>query len=232
MCSGVSCDPLSVQLIQFTEAIFFLFSLAERMTVPSTSTSTSSVPAPIPGVFSLPGILCIILGTLLFMVLIILGMQLHRGRAQLKASPNFEDSVEEALYQEIDYLLNLEEDPVDRSENLSDDSANMLPYYTGDSEESGDPESAPGQHIDATGNGYDDVEELPAPEIPFTSGMSDKSDSPQEESGARCLQGGISLDSPREASNTSMEEKGSPLVLGQEDAGYDDIELSPMECHF
>uniref|UniRef100_A0A8C9PL74 SRCR domain-containing protein n=1 Tax=Spermophilus dauricus TaxID=99837 RepID=A0A8C9PL74_SPEDA len=41
-----------------------------------------SASAPVPGIFSLPGILCMILGALLFFVLIILGTQLIRWRAK------------------------------------------------------------------------------------------------------------------------------------------------------
>ena len=52
---------------------FFLFSLGTR--------TTSNFP---PGVFSLPGILCLILGALLFLVLIILMTQLLRWRAEHK----------------------------------------------------------------------------------------------------------------------------------------------------
>ena len=37
---------------------------------------------PLPGIFSLPGVLCLILGALLFMVLVILVTQLLRWRAE------------------------------------------------------------------------------------------------------------------------------------------------------
>ena len=43
--------------------------------------------APDPGIFSLPVILCIILGALLFTVLIILGIQLYRWRAERQGGP-------------------------------------------------------------------------------------------------------------------------------------------------
>lgn len=46
------------------------------------SSGTTAGSAPVLGLFSLPGILCIILGALLFLVLIILGIQLHRWRAE------------------------------------------------------------------------------------------------------------------------------------------------------
>ncbi|KAF5912405.1 hypothetical protein HPG69_004075, partial [Diceros bicornis minor] len=258
-------------------------------------TDINSGSAPIPGFFSLPVILCIILGALLFLVLAVLGIQLHRWRAEhqveiecrikirvskfssvpkgpkakkgalaaqrgfskdehwkaLKAlvkgiSPGagskfmphspamsaFEDAVNEPLYQEIDYLIEPEkEDLLDSPGNLSDDSVTKLPYYSGDNEENGGPEAAPeppGQHVNATGNGYDDVEELPVPEIPSFPGMNENYFFPEEGSSARYSQKGISLLSLRQAIKSSMEEKGPSLVLRQEDPGYDDVELSTM----
>ncbi|XP_058413409.1 antigen WC1.1-like [Diceros bicornis minor] len=115
--------------------------------------------------------------------------------------------------------------------NLSDDSVTKLPYYSGDNEENGGPEAAPeppGQHVNATGNGYDDVEELPVPEIPSFPGMNENYFFPEEGSSARYSQKGISLLSLRQAIKSSMEEKGPSLVLRQEDPGYDDVELSTM----
>uniref|UniRef100_A0A4X1U7E9 SRCR domain-containing protein n=1 Tax=Sus scrofa TaxID=9823 RepID=A0A4X1U7E9_PIG len=224
--------------------------------------------APVLGLFSLPGILCIILGALLFLVLVILGIQLHRWRAEHQALSAFEDAVDEGLYQEIDDLVKPEkEDLLDSPGHLSDDSVTRLPYYTGDTEEDGDPEYAPeprGEHVNATGNGYDDVEELPVPEIPFSPGRSENYFSTEDGGGDRYSQTdphppgqgflllgehvvlgeqgfwnlvelspfGISLQSPGEAVNSSMEEKESSLVLRREDPGYDDVDLSIMSCHF
>nr|XP_023420690.1 antigen WC1.1-like [Cavia porcellus] len=179
----------------------------ERTTVPSTPIGNNSFLPPEPGILSLPVILCITLGALILLVLIILGTQLHRCRANLRASSSFEDAVEEALYQEIDYLIKLEkEDLLDKPE----------------------------QHIDATGNGYDDVEELPALENPLCSEMSEKNLIQEEGGGgSRCSQTGTSLLSPEESSKSVMEVKGSPLVLRQESiTEYDDIELNTMSCHF
>ncbi|XP_057557904.1 antigen WC1.1-like [Hippopotamus amphibius kiboko] len=204
----------------------------ERTKVPHTRGSTTSGSAPNPGIFSLPGILCIILGALLFLVLIILGIQLHRWRADHQALSAFEDAVDEALYQEIDdFIKPKKEDLLDSPSNLSDDSATKLPYYTGDNEENGDPDSAPeppGQHINTAGNGYDDVDELPIPVNPFFPGMSEHYFSPEDGGDARYSQTGISLKSLREAVNYSMEEKESSLVLRQEEPGYDDVELNTM----
>nr|UYB00907.1 WC1 [Sus scrofa] len=208
----------------------------ERTTVPPTRGSTTAGSAPVLGLFSLPGILCIILGALLFLVLVILGIQLHRWRAEHQALSAFEDAVDEGLYQEIDDLIKPEkEDLLDSPASLSDDSVTRLPYYTGDTEEDGDPEYAPeprGEHVNATGNGYDDVEELPVPEIPFSPGRSENYFSTEDGGGNRYSQTGISLQSPGEAVNSSMEEKESSLVLRREDPGYDDVDLSIMSCHF
>uniref|UniRef100_A0A8C5ZUY7 SRCR domain-containing protein n=1 Tax=Marmota marmota marmota TaxID=9994 RepID=A0A8C5ZUY7_MARMA len=76
---------------------------------------THSVSTPVPGISSLPGILCIILGALLFLVLIILGIQLHRWRTECPDLSTFEDAVDEALYQEIDYLMNPENEDLQDS---------------------------------------------------------------------------------------------------------------------
>lgn len=120
----------------------------------------------------------------------------------------------EALYQEIDYLVQPEKvDLVDSPGHLSNDSVTRLPYYTGDREEDGDPEpfpEPPGLHDSATGDGYDDVDVLPIPEIPPSPGMS------------------TSLQCPREAVSSSLGEQGSSLVLGEEDPGYDDADLSTV----
>jgi hypothetical protein len=51
----------------------------------------------------------------------------------------------------------------------------------------------PEQRDVATGNGYDDVEELPVPEVPTSPGLSDKYLSPEKESGARYSQTGVSM---------------------------------------
>ena len=43
--------------------------------------------SPASGILSLPMIICIILGALPFMVLVILGIQLHRWRAERQGGP-------------------------------------------------------------------------------------------------------------------------------------------------
>ncbi|XP_012587784.1 PREDICTED: antigen WC1.1-like [Condylura cristata] len=117
-----------------------------------------SNPAAGPGVFFLPGVLGIMLGALLFLVLVILGIQLHRGRAEHRASPAFKDATDEALYQEIDhYAIPEKEDPLHSPE-------------------------PPGHHASATGDCYDDVEEFRVPgEIPSSPGMSGNYTFPEEE---------------------------------------------------
>ncbi|KAG3292472.1 antigen WC1.1-like [Ictidomys tridecemlineatus] len=108
------------------------------------------------------------------------------------ALSTFEAAVDEVLYQEIDHAINPEnESLLNGPGTMSDSSATELPYYPGDSEENGDPESAPepaGQHADATSNSYDDVEELPVSEIPSSSEMKEKNFFPEEGGGARCSQ--------------------------------------------
>ncbi|KAF5912402.1 hypothetical protein HPG69_004072 [Diceros bicornis minor] len=86
----------------------------------------------------------------------------------------FEDAVDEALYQEIDYLIEPEK------EDLLDSPA-MFHALTSIHELAVEP---PGQHINATGNGYDDVEESPLPEISSFLGMSENHFFPEEGGGA------------------------------------------------
>ncbi|XP_059743243.1 antigen WC1.1 [Bos taurus] len=115
--------------------------------------------------------------------------------------------------------------------NLFDDSEPKLPYYTGDDGEDEDPDSAPeppGQNINAIGNGYDDVDELPVPINPFLPGMNENNFSPKDRGDARYSQTGISLKSLRETVSSGVEEKESSLVLRLEEPGYDDVEPSTM----
>ncbi|XP_045151930.1 antigen WC1.1-like [Echinops telfairi] len=205
----------------------------ERTASPST-TKGNIAPSPRDsGIFSLPWVLCVILGALLFLVFIILGTQLHRRRAEHRDSHAFEDALEEALYEDIDYLVNPEKGKLlELSENMSDDSMTKLPYYTGDNEEEEDPESAPeppGSPADASENGYDDTDEVPFPETSPTPAMSDKQFLPEERVYARYSQAGDSLESPSKAAYPQVDGKASSVVHGQgEDLGYDDVELSTM----
>ncbi|XP_010840598.1 PREDICTED: antigen WC1.1-like, partial [Bison bison bison] len=160
--------------------------------------------APNPGIFSLPVILCIILGALLFMVFIILGIQLHRWRAEHQELSDFEAAVDEAVYQEIDDII-------------KPGKKDLL-----------DSQKPPGQNINTIGNGYDDVDELPVPINPFFPGMNENNFFPDDRGGARYSQTGMSLKSLRETVDSGVEEKESSLVLRQEEPGYDDVELSTM----
>ncbi|XP_077872006.1 antigen WC1.1 [Ictidomys tridecemlineatus] len=159
---------------------------------------------PVPGIFSLPGILCMILGALLFLVLIILVTQLLRWRAQRQVLSTFEDAVDEVLYQEIDYPINPEKESLLNS-----------------------PEPG-GQHAVATSSGYDDVEEISVPEIPSSFGIREKNFFLEEGGGARCSQTGISPQSLKEADNSNMEETASLFILRKEDPGYDDVEPNTL----
>ncbi|XP_023364926.1 antigen WC1.1-like [Otolemur garnettii] len=184
---------------------------------------------PVPGIFSLPGILCLILGALLFLVLIILGTQLHRWRADHRALSRFRDALDEAVYQEIDYLGGLKEEMLDSPGSWSDNSVSKLPYYTRDDEENGDLNSMPEpphQGADALRDGYDDAEELPIMETPPVSQMSE-GEIPPEEKSVRTSQAGSSLRLLRGAAEPRKGEDGSWLLPGEErNAGYDDVELS------
>ncbi|KAM9672371.1 antigen WC1.1-like isoform 2-T2 [Trichechus inunguis] len=191
----------------------------KRTTSSLTIGGTSSGSDPVSDIFSLPVVICLILGALLFLVLIFLGTQLHRWRTELRVLSSFEGALDEALYEDIDdYILQPEK------EDLLDNSGN--------NEEDTDPESVldpPGKQTDATENGYDDIEELPVSEIPPTPGMSEKHFFPEEGHGTRYSQTDASIQLPREAANPRMEGKASSLVLGKgEDPGYDDVELSTM----
>ncbi|CAI9166177.1 unnamed protein product [Rangifer tarandus platyrhynchus] len=176
----------------------------ERTAVPSSHRSKCSAALSTPGIFSLPMIICIILGALLFMILIILRIQLHRWRAERQELSDFEDAVDEAVYQEIDDIINPgKKDLLDSQE-------------------------PPGQNINTIGNGYDDVDELSVPVNPLFPGMNENNFFPDDRGGARYSQTGISLKSLRETVDSGVEEKESSLVLRQEEHGYDDVELSTM----
>ncbi|XP_075409484.1 antigen WC1.1-like [Tenrec ecaudatus] len=177
----------------------------ERTTSPPTTKGKPAASSPDSGVFSLPWVLCVILGALLFLVCIILGTQLHRRRAEHRDARAFEDALEEALYEDIDYLVN-------------PDKGKLLEFS-----------EPPGSPADASEHGYDDTEELPFPETSPTPGMSGKHFFQDERNDAGCSQSGDSLQSPSKAAYPKMDGKASSVVHGQgEDLGYDDVELSTM----
>nr|XP_014339300.1 PREDICTED: antigen WC1.1-like [Latimeria chalumnae] len=89
--------------------------------------------------FTLPVIICMILGSLLFVVLVILGGQIQSQRLQKKEALLRRESSTayyEAVYEEIDYNM-IKPRPV----SYSSDSLNKLEYYTGDLEDEDIPES-------------------------------------------------------------------------------------------
>ncbi|XP_010840165.1 PREDICTED: antigen WC1.1-like, partial [Bison bison bison] len=127
---------------------FFLFSLGTR------TTSNS-----LPGVFSLPGILCLILGALLFLVLVILMTRLLRWTAERRALSSYEDALAEAVYEELDYLLT-------QKEGLG----------------------SPDQRTDVPAENYDDAEEVPVPGTPSASQGNEEEVPPEKDNGVRSSQ--------------------------------------------
>uniref|UniRef100_A0A8D0XC12 CD163 molecule-like 1 n=1 Tax=Sus scrofa TaxID=9823 RepID=A0A8D0XC12_PIG len=203
----------------------------QRTTSPPTIAGARPGSSPIPGIFSLPEILCLILGALLFLVLIILVTQLLRWRAERRALSGLEGALAEAVYEEIDYLVTPKEDLLGSPGFLSDDSVTKLPYYTGEGEENRDSKSAsdepPTQGIDAPSEGYDDAEEVPVPGAPAASLMSKREVPPEEESGMRVSQTGSSLNFPRGEAEPEKGEAIRWLHQGEIfDPGYDDVEIS------
>ncbi|KAB1254389.1 Antigen WC1.1 [Camelus dromedarius] len=198
----------------------------ERTTLPPATAGTRPRSNLIPGIFSLPGILCLILGTLLFLVLVILVTQLLRWRAERRALSTVKGAVHEAVYEEIDQLVTPKEDLL----RSSDDSMSQLPYYAGDAEEDSDHKSTPeplDQRTEAPSEGYDDAEEVPLPEAPPASRMREVEVPPEEETGMRPSQTDSSLNFPREAADPGKGEESPWLDQWEKgDPGYDDVELS------
>uniref|UniRef100_A0A8D1LJ90 SRCR domain-containing protein n=1 Tax=Sus scrofa TaxID=9823 RepID=A0A8D1LJ90_PIG len=203
----------------------------QRTTSPPTIAGARPGSNPIPGIFSLPEILCLILGALLLLVVITLVTQLLRWRAERRALSGLEGALAEAVYEEIDYLVTPKEDLLGSPGFLSDDSVTKLPYYTGEGEENRDSKSAPDepptQGIDAPSEGYDDAEEVPVPGAPAASLMSKREVPPEEESGMRVSQTGSSLNFPRGEAEPEKGEAIRWLHQGEIfDPGYDDVEIS------
>ncbi|XP_072810731.1 antigen WC1.1-like [Vicugna pacos] len=198
----------------------------ETTTLAPATAGTRPRSNPIPGIFSLPGILCLILGTLLVLVLIILVTQLLRWRAERRALSRVKGPVHEAVYEEIDQLVTPKEDLL----HSSDDSMSQLPYYTGDAEEDSDHKSTPeppDHRTKAPSEGYDDAEEVPQPEAPPAAQMSEGEVPPEEETGMRASQTDSSLNFPREAADPGKGEESPWLDQWENgDPGYDDVELS------
>ncbi|XP_014816477.1 PREDICTED: LOW QUALITY PROTEIN: scavenger receptor cysteine-rich type 1 protein M130-like, partial [Calidris pugnax] len=118
-----------------------------------------------------PTVLCVVLGTLLCLVLGALAVQTCRARAWCRGPGRATGAVSDAIYEELDCTLTPEYQEVpSRPGSPSEGSGTKLPYYTGDSEEENDPETAPdppAQPEHGPPDGYDDagaaLEEPPAP---------------------------------------------------------------------
>ncbi|XP_011226999.2 antigen WC1.1 isoform X1 [Ailuropoda melanoleuca] len=181
------------------------------------------------GNFSLSEMLCLILGALLFLVLVILVTQMYRWRAKHRALPSFEDVLDEAVYEEIDYLVTTKEDLLGSTGALSDDSVTKLPYYTEDGEDNSDFQSVPAQRTEAPSEDYDNAEEVPVPVAPPASWMSEGEVPPEEENGMRASQTGSSLQFSRGVAGSGKEAASPWLLQGEEvDPGYDDVELNAL----
>ncbi|XP_032246644.1 antigen WC1.1-like [Phoca vitulina] len=169
----------------------------------SLSTTAGIRPGPnlVRGIFSLSEMLCLILGALLFLVLVILVTQTYRWRAKRRALPSFEDVLNEAVYEEIDYLVTTKEDLLGSN----------------------------AQRTDAPSEDYDNAEEVPGPEPPPASWMSEGEVPPEEENGMKASQTGSSLQFSRGVAGPGKEESNPWLLQGEEvNSGYDDIELNAL----
>ncbi|KAI4576282.1 hypothetical protein MJT46_002117 [Ovis ammon polii x Ovis aries] len=135
-----------------------------RTTLPTTTAGTRTTSNSLPGIFSLPGVLCLILGALLFMVLVILATQLLRWRAERRALSSYEDALAEAVYEELDYVLT-------QKEGLG----------------------SPDQRTDVPAENYDDAEEVPVPGTPPASQGSEEEVPPEKGNGVRSSQTALEL---------------------------------------
>nr|XP_042103539.1 antigen WC1.1-like isoform X3 [Ovis aries] len=189
-----------------------------RKTLPLTPAGSRPVSSPLPGIFSLPGVLCFILGSLLFPVLVILVTQVFRWRAERRASSCYEDALAEAVYEELDHL-------VTQKEGLLGS-----PGFLSDGEDNNDSRSAPApdQKTYALGEGYDDAEEVPVPGAPPTSEGSAEEVLAEKEDGMKS-ETGSSLNIFREEADPGEGEESPWLLQGEKgDPGYDDVELSAL----
>ncbi|KAM9683684.1 LOW QUALITY PROTEIN: antigen WC1.1-like [Dama dama] len=176
-----------------------------RTSLPLNTAGTRPASNPPPGIFSLPGAFCLILGALFFLVLVILVTQVLRWRAERRALSSYEDAL---AYKELDYL-------VTQKEGLLGG-----PGFLSDGEDSHDSRSAPDQRTDAPGEDYDDAEEVPVPGAPPASQGSKEEVLPKED-GIR-PQTGSSLNVFREEADPGEGEESTWLLQGEKrDPGYD-----------
>ncbi|DAA29321.1 TPA: WC1-like [Bos taurus] len=166
-----------------------------------TAAGSRPVSSPLPGIFSLPGVLCLILGSLLFLVLIILVTQVFRWIAEHRALSSYEDALAEAVYDELDHLVTQKE--------------GLL--------------GSPDQKTYALGEDYDDAEEVLMPGAHPTSQGSEEEVLPKKEDGMRSQTGDSSLNIFREEADPGEGEESPWLFQGEKvDRGYEDVELSAL----
>ncbi|XDA75048.1 hypothetical protein R6Z07F_005275 [Ovis aries] len=164
-----------------------------RTTLPPTTAGTRTTSNSLPGIFSLPGVLCLILGALLFLVLVILATQLLRWRAEHRALSSYEDALAEAVYEELDYVLT-------QKEGLG----------------------SPDQRTDVPAENYDDAEEVPVPGTSLASQGSNEEVPPEKGNGVRSSQTGSCLNFSREAADPGEGEESLWLLQGKKgDAGLE-----------
>ncbi|KAI4586293.1 hypothetical protein MJG53_004080 [Ovis ammon polii x Ovis aries] len=173
-----------------------------RTTLPPTTAGTRTTSNSLPGIFSLPGVLCLILGALLFLVLVILATQLLRWRAEHRALSSYEDALAEAVYEELDYVLT-------QKEGLG----------------------SPDQRTDVPAENYDDAEEVPVPGTPPASQGSEEEVPPEKGNGVRSSQTGSCLNFSREAADPGEGEESLWLLQGKKgDAGLDIQDINPIRA--
>ncbi|XP_023389701.1 antigen WC1.1-like [Pteropus vampyrus] len=235
---GIQCRKTDTSLWQCPSDPWKYNSCSPKEEAYITCAGTRPDPNPVPGILSLPGILCLSLGALLFLVLIILVTQQYRRRVEhtdglqgMMALSSFGDALDEPMYEEINYLVTPKrEDLLSSPGSLSDDSVTKLPYYTGDGEGNRDYNSAPESlawRTDVPSEGYDDAEEIPVPKAPPASQRSKREVPPEEENRMRVSQTDSSLYFPRGAANPRKGEDSPWLLQGEkENPMYDDVELS------
>ncbi|XP_071664696.1 scavenger receptor cysteine-rich domain-containing protein SCART1-like [Patagioenas fasciata] len=139
------------------------------------SDGTSGTPTPSPGVPSstalmaaagsvpVSTVLCVVLGTLLFLALGALAVQMCCARARRRGPGGAADAISDAIYEELDYTPDPEYQEVPSgSGSLSEGSGTKLPYYSGGGVEESDPKTAPespAQH--SSPDVYDDAAAVP-----------------------------------------------------------------------
>ncbi|XP_039770210.1 antigen WC1.1-like [Ornithorhynchus anatinus] len=219
---------------------------------PGTTVTTPSNPGSSSAVDTLPRILCVVLGALLFLVLAVLGAQVLQQRAQRRAASRRRDSLSEAVYQELEYALMGEKDGLSFRGSGSWGSGAQLPYYTGDSEE--------GEGAEERGSGgeqdwaYDQAEDGGRSHLPPAAGGSATDPFPKEDPADGyddagvpdpALSDAVAPEPPADVPGGGVPPTGRTLPsrveaegpgagtgdrsLAPEDPGYDDAELCVLD---